>query len=133
MAKFKLSARSRARLVGVHPELVKVVERAIQLTDVDFVVTEGLRASERQRQLFNAGASTTMNGRHLTGHAVDLAAWVATGPGKGEVRWDWPLYHRIAAAMKTAAAELGVSIIWGGDWKTFKDGPHFELSRKVYP
>ena len=81
----------------------------------------------RQQQLFNSGASTTMNSRHLTGHAVDLGAWV------GAVRWDWPLYHRIAEAMKAAAAELGVSIIWGGDWKTFKDGPHFELDRKVYP
>lgn len=133
MSHFKLSARSRKNLEGVHPELVKVVERAIQITDVDFMVTEGVRSVARQKQLFNAGASTTLNSRHLTGHAVDLAAWVATAPGKGEVRWDWPLYHRIAAAMKVAANELGVSIIWGGDWKTFKDGPHFELSRKVYP
>lgn len=133
MSHFKLSARSRKNLEGVHPELVKVVERAIQITDVDFMVTEGVRSVARQKQLYNAGASTTMNSRHLTGHAVDLAAWVNTSANRGEVRWDWPLYHRIAAAMKVAANELGVSIIWGGDWKTFKDGPHFELSRKVYP
>jgi peptidoglycan L-alanyl-D-glutamate endopeptidase CwlK len=126
MASFKLSRRSLSKLQGVHPELVAVVKRAIQITDVDFVVTEGVRAESRQRELFNAGASTTMNSRHLTGHAVDLAAWV------GEVRWDWPLYHKIAEAMKTAASELGVSIAWGGDWKSFKDGPHFELDRKVY-
>lgn len=130
---FNLSKRSLDRLAGVHPELVKVIKRAIEITDVDFVVTEGLRTQERQRQLFSAGASTTMNSRHLTGHAVDLAAWVSTAPGKGEVRWDWPLYYRISAAVKVAANELGVSIIWGGDWKTFKDGPHFELNRKVYP
>lgn len=133
MARFNLSKRSYSRLAGVHPELVKVVERAIKLTEVDFVVTEGLRTVERQRQLLAAGASTTMNSRHITGHAVDLAAWVSTGPGKGEVRWDWPLYHKIAAAMKQAANELGVSLEWGGDWKSFKDGPHFQLSRKVYP
>jgi peptidoglycan L-alanyl-D-glutamate endopeptidase CwlK len=123
---FRLSTRSRNNLIGVHPELVAVVERAIQITDVDFAVIEGLRTPARQKQLFDAGASTTMNSRHLTGHAVDLAAWV------GQIRWDWPLYHRIAVAMKSAAAELGVSIVWGGDWKTFKDGPHFELDRRIY-
>jgi peptidoglycan L-alanyl-D-glutamate endopeptidase CwlK len=125
--KFKLSKRSLDRLAGVHPDLVKVVRRAIELTEVDFVVTEGLRTKERQAELFKAGASTTMNSRHITGHAVDLAAWV------GEVRWDWALYHKLADAMKLAAAELGVSIVWGGDWVSFKDGPHFELNRKVYP
>lgn len=124
---FKLSKRSRDRLAGVHPELVKVVERAIQLTTVDFAVTEGLRTMARQRELYDAGASTTMNSRHLTGHAVDLVAFV----GK-DIRWDWPLYEHIAVAMKFAASELGVSIVWGGDWKTFKDGPHFELDRSVY-
>lgn len=127
MAKFKLSARSLSRLQGVHPDLARVVQRAIELTDVDFVVLEGVRTVARQRELFAAGASTTLNSRHITGHAVDLGAWA------GEVRWDWPLYNCIAAAMKVAATELGVSIIWGGDWKTFKDGPHFELDRKVYP
>jgi peptidoglycan L-alanyl-D-glutamate endopeptidase CwlK len=125
--RFKLSVRSKKALVGVHPDLVRVVERAIQLTDVDFAVTEGVRTIERQRQLFASGASTTMNSRHITGHAVDVAAWV------GEIRWDWPLYHKIAEAMKAAAKELGVAIIWGGDWKTFKDGPHFELDRRFYP
>jgi peptidoglycan L-alanyl-D-glutamate endopeptidase CwlK len=68
-----------------------------------------------------------MNSRHLTGHAVDLVAYVGS-----EVRWDWPLYHKIADAMKRAANSLGVPIVWGGDWRTFKDGPHFELDRKVY-
>lgn len=124
---FKLGIRSRRNLMGVHPELVSVVKRAIELTAVDFIVTEGLRTTKRQQILFNAGASTTLNSRHITGHAVDLAALVGN-----EVRWDWPLYHKIADAMKTAAAELGVSIVWGGDWKSFKDGPHFELNRKVY-
>ena len=130
---FNLSARSLKNLEGVHPDLIKVVQRAIQITDVDFMVTEGRRTKARQQQLFNAGASTTLNSRHITGHAVDLAAWVNTSANRGEVRWDWPLYHRIAAAMKVAAGELNVSIVWGGDWTTFKDGPHFELNRKVYP
>lgn len=124
---FNLSQRSRDRMKGVHPDLVKVVELAIKNSSVDFIVTEGLRSVERQGQLFAAGASKTMNSRHLTGHAVDLAAIVGT-----KVRWDWPLYAKLAQAMKNAAAELGVKIVWGGDWKSFKDGPHFELDRRVY-
>lgn len=122
MSKFYLGKRSKRRLDGVHPDLVRVVARAIELTDVDFAVLEGMRTKARQEELVRAGASTTMNSRHLTGHAVDLGAWVAGG-----IRWDWPLYYAIAAAMKRAAAELNVPLEWGGDWKTFKDGPHFQL------
>ena len=125
---FTLGKRSRFNLAGVHPDLIKVVERAIEISTVDFMVTEGLRTPERQKQLYDAGATTTLNSRHITGHAVDLAAWVG-----GEVRWDWPLYSKIASAMKIAAAELKIPIEWGGDWKTFKDGPHWQLPRKQYP
>lgn len=125
---FKLSQRSKDRLKGVHPDLVKVVEHAIEITTVDFAVLEGLRTPERQKVLKEAGASQTLNSRHITGHAVDLGAWV-----DGEVRWDWPLYSQIAKAMKSAAAELNIPIEWGGDWRTFKDGPHFQLPRKEYP
>ena len=128
MATFKLSKRSLERLQGVHLDLVKVVQRAIELTTVDFAVLEGLRTPERQQQLYKAGASQTLNSRHLTGHAVDLGAWVGN-----QVRWDWPLYHKIAAAMKDAAKAHDVAIVWGGDWNSFPDGPHFELDRKEYP
>lgn len=124
----QLSERSHQRLQGVHPDLQRVVLLAATLTDTDFIVTEGLRTVERQRQLVAKGASQTMNSRHITGHAVDLAATV-----DGEVRWDWPLYHRLAAAMKEAARQLGIRMVWGGDWRSFKDGPHFELDRHVYP
>ena len=125
---FRLGVRSRTRLEGVHPDLVKVVERAIVLTTVDFTVLEGLRTLERQAQLVKSGASQTMNSRHLTGHAVDLGAWVTN-----QVRWDWPLYHKIAKAMKAAAQELEIAIEWGGDWQSFPDGPHFQLPWKDYP
>ena len=127
-SKFKLSMRSKSRLQGVHPDLVAVVNRAIEITTIDFGVTEGLRTVERQKILVGQGASTTMNSRHITGHAVDLVAFIGA-----EVRWDWPLYHKIADAMKKAAKDLDVAIEWGGDWRTFKDGPHFQLSRKNYP
>ena len=125
---YTLGPRSKQRLKGVHPDLVKVVERAIEISTIDFTVLEGLRTPERQKALVEAGASQTLNSRHITGHAVDLGAWVGD-----EVRWDWPLYHKIAAAMKEAAKQEGVSIVWGGGWRTFKDGPHFELDRKAYP
>lgn len=123
-----LDSRGERNLIGVHPDLQRVVRRAIQESKVDFTITEGLRTKERQRKLVAAGASRTMNSRHLTGHAVDLAAKV-----NGGIRWDWPLYAELAKAMKAAASKEQVSIEWGGDWRTFRDGPHFELDRKVYP
>lgn len=123
-----LDARSEKSLKGVHADLVRVVRAAAKISTIDFVVTEGLRTIERQRSLVASGASTTMKSRHITGHAVDLAARV-----NGEIRWDWPLYQKLAAAMKAGAAQVGVSIEWGGDWRTFKDGPHFQLPRAKYP
>lgn len=125
---YVLSKKSLDRLSGVHHDLVEVVKRAIEITEVDFTVLEGVRSKARQEQLVKAGASQTMRSRHLTGHAVDLGAYVA-----GQVRWDWPLYYKIADAVKKAASELNVPIEWGGDWKSFKDGPHFQLPFKEYP
>lgn len=125
---FVLSNRSLRALDGVHPDLVRIVKTAIDITEVDFVVLEGLRTVNRQKKLFNAGATKTMNSRHLTGHAVDLGAWV-----DGTVRWDWPLYHHIAHAMKKAAGYHSTRITWGGDWQSFPDGPHFELLWDDYP
>ena len=130
---YTLGVRSKARLRGVHPDLVKVVERAINLTTVDFTVLEGVRDPLRQKKLVEAGASQTMNSRHIPGadglgKAVDLGAWV-----DDQVDWSWPLYPRIAGAMKLAAKELNIPIEWGGDWKTFKDGPHFQLPHAEYP
>jgi peptidoglycan L-alanyl-D-glutamate endopeptidase CwlK len=122
-----LNRTSEAKLVDVHPDLVRVVRAAYDLGRL-FVVTEGLRTTERQRQLVAAGASTTMKSRHLTGHAVDLAAIV-----NGAIRWDWPLYYRLASVMKAAAKDLQVPIEWGGDWESFKDGPHFQLPWAKYP
>lgn len=125
---FTLSSKSINLLRGVHPDLVKVVKRAIQITDIDFTVLEGLRTIERQKELVKKGASKTMNSRHLTGHAVDLAPLV-----NGQVSWDWPLYHRLEKVIKKAAKDVGVTIEWGGDWKSFKDGPHWQLPFSKYP
>lgn len=125
---YSFSKASEAALKGVHPDLVKVVRRALEISAVDFRVLEGRRTLEKQKQLVAAGASTTMRSRHLSGHAVDVVAIV-----NGKVRWDWPLYGLIDQAMKEAANELRIKIEWGGDWKTFKDGPHFQLPWKEYP
>lgn len=125
---YVLGRKSLSRLNGVHGDLVKVVKRAISISEIDFTVLEGMRSVSRQEMLVATGASTTMNSRHLTGHAVDLGAWV-----DGEVSWHWPHYHKIADAMKQAAEELDVKIDWGGDWKKFPDGPHFQLNWKKYP
>ena len=123
-----LGQRSLSRLEGVHPDLVRVVKKAAVLSDLDFTVLEGIRSVERQKQLVSQGASRTMNSRHITGHAVDLAPMIA-----GEVRWDWPLYHKLAKIVKSAAADEKVPLQWGGDWRAFKDGPHWELPWKFYP
>lgn len=123
---YKLSQRSMQHLSGVHPDLVAVVKRAIEITTQDMMVIEGVRHINRQRELVAKGASKTMNSRHLTGHAVDLAPW--------PIDWDdLDRFRQVADAMKQASEELDVPVIWGGDWRTFYDGPHFELDRKVYP
>lgn len=124
----KLNENSLKKLSKVHGDLIAVVIRAAELSEIEFIVTEGLRTKERQAELVKAGASRTMRSRHLTGHAVDLAAKV-----NGQIRWDWPLYHKLALAMKTAAKELKIPLEWGGDWVSFRDGPHFQLPWKDYP
>lgn len=124
-----LNDRSLRALQGVHPDLVRVVVRAAEITRQPFVVTEGLRTLERQKILVAKGASKTLRSRHLTGHALDVAAAM---PG-GAVSWDSEPLAEIARAMKRAAAELGVALEWGGDWRTFTDTPHFQLPWAAYP
>lgn len=124
----KLNQRSLDNLKKVHKDLIAIITRTAELTSIDFIVIEGIRSAEKQRKLFDSGASMTMNSRHLTGHAVDLACTI-----EGEIRWDWPLYIRLAGTVKKAAAELNIPIEWGGDWRYFKDGPHYQLPKKQYP
>ena len=120
-----INERSRKALTGVHPDLVRVVEAASERCPVPMVVTEGLRNLDRQKQLVAAGKSWTLNGRHLTGHAVDIV----DGDNFG---YECADLDKIACAMKAAAADLKIPLVWGGDWKS-KDTPHFELCRKAYP
>nr|WP_320711555.1 MULTISPECIES: M15 family metallopeptidase [Enterobacter] len=125
---YKFSQRSETKLVGVHPDLLKVVRRALELSPVDFGITEGLRTIERQKQLVAEGKSQTMNSRHITGHAVDVYAY-PTPAGS----WDMTYYRQIADAFKAASIELKIPVEWGGDWKSLKDGPHMQLPFDKYP
>lgn len=125
---FKLSRRSLGNLEGVHPDLAAVVRLAIKKTKHDFTVIEGVRSRERQARLVKSGDSKTMNSRHLTGHAVDIVPL----DDHGNVSWAWPRYYPLADTIKASADELGIPIEWGGDWTSFKDGPHWQLPWAEY-
>lgn len=129
---FALSAKSLKRLEGVHPELVAVVKRAIELTPVDFGVSEGVRTTSRQLQLVGQGKSMTENSKHLLqgsgyGHAVDIFAFV-----NGKANWTNRVYGPIVQAFFNAAVELGVQIKPGHLWPTFQDSVHIELDDRYY-
>ena len=152
---FKLSNRSKKKLEGVHPDMVAVVERAIELTKVDFGVTYGVRTVEEQEKLVASGRSQTMTSKHLIqdsgySHAVDVVAYDGSN-----VKWELNVYDDICDAFKKAALDLGVAVKWGAAWsegdirsykgtaedamnayvdlrrsqgrRPFIDGPHFEL------
>lgn len=129
---YRLSQRSEKALIGVHPDLVACVRRALELTTQDFTVVEGLRSLERQRELVAKGASKTLKGRHLKqpdgyGHAVDLYPYYNRSV---QTEAPYERFYDISRAMKQAAGELGVAITWGGDWKNAWDTPHYELTRR---
>lgn len=124
--KWELSQRSIDRLKGVHPDLVKVVLRAIELSEYDFMVVEGVRTLETQKKYVAQGKSKTLDSYHLTGHAVDLAPLE-----QGSIDWtnSKGQFDAVAKAMKAAAKEFGVSVTWGGSWVNFVDKPHFQIPR----
>lgn len=124
---FKFSKRSYERMKDVHPDLIKVAELALKYSTIDFGISEGLRSLETQKEYVKRGVSKTMNSRHLTGHAIDVYAYIG-----GSARWEWPLYEEINRAFERAADELKIDITWGGDWTTFRDGPHYQLSWGSY-
>jgi peptidoglycan L-alanyl-D-glutamate endopeptidase CwlK len=131
-----ISGPSERRLKGVHPDLVRVVRRVAKDwkdPETGWIITCGPRTMAEQKLLLAKGATRTLRSRHIPApngysHAVDFACTI-----KGVPRWDWPLYHKLAKAVKAAAKAEKVPIEWGGDWKTFKDGPHYQLPWKQYP
>jgi len=130
----KLSDRSIERLSKVHPDLQLVVYRAVEIGDMDLMVIEGERTLEKQKAYKAKGASQTLKSRHVREMnqcgevcAVDLGVMI-----DGDLRWDWPLYHKLADLMKEAARVEGIPIEAGADWVKFKDGPHFQLPWSKY-
>ncbi len=130
-----MTPRCLNRLQEAHPDLQKVILRADAVYPGEFIVIEVLRTAERQQYLYDTKKSRTLRSRHVPESnkckmpcAVDLAVVI-----KGEVIWTLPEYKILATAVKQAANELGIPIEWGGDWKTFVDGPHFQLPWKEYP
>lgn len=155
MSGFKLGEQSQKELAGVHPDLIAVVKRALELSVQDFAVHDGIRTMKEQQKLVESEASQTLDSRHLTGHAVDLVPYI-----NGKLRWEWGPIYRIADAVRMAANELGTPLRWGGAWdieftpstdppedlvadyvacrrkagkKAFLDGPHFELPKAKFP
>lgn len=124
---YNFGAKSLERLSTVHPDLQRLFKEAITNSPYDFSITEGVRSLERQKELVAAKKSTTMNSRHLTGKAVDIAVFI-----DGKITWDIRAYKAVAEHVKVLSKLMNIPIIWGGDWKSFVDGPHFELDRKVY-
>lgn len=121
---YKLSQKSLSKLEGVEPQLVKVIKRAIEVTEVDFTITEGLRTKATQALYVKQGKSQTMNSKHLDGLAVDLAAWV-----NGTINWNFDYYFKIADAVRKASIELGIKVKWGGAWRYLSD---YDSSKKAY-
>lgn len=155
MSDFSFGKSSTEKKQGVHRDLVRILDKAITITNIDFAIIEGVRSVARQRELVARGASKTMNSRHITGHAVDLwpidpltgkmvavpSSYYDKATSVAEKRAMesdmnkrlWALYPDIASAMKKAASDLGLSVEWGGDWRGFPDGPHFQLPHAEYP
>lgn len=127
MGKYKFSQKSLNNLSGVHEDMGRLMEEAIKTSPLDFGITEGIRSVTRQKQLVKEGKSQTMRSKHLIGHAVDIAVYV-----DGKITWDFKYYEVVASHIMAVAAKLNIPIVWGGSWKTFKDGPHFELNGAFY-
>lgn len=136
-----MNIRSLTRLEKAHPQLRKLFIEAAKTCPVYIEISEVDRTVKRQESLKAAGASSTMDSRHIpkvphhewygkdkVSHAVDFYVVV-----DGKARWDWPLYVTAGKHIKAVAEKMKIAIVWGGDWTKLRDGPHVELSRKVYP
>jgi peptidoglycan L-alanyl-D-glutamate endopeptidase CwlK len=127
---FRLGALSESNLVGVHPDIVATVRKAILISEIDFTVHDGLRTLAEQKKLVASGASRTLDSYHLTGDAVDLVPFV-----NGKLRWEMPLCNEVARAMLEASGKLGVRLVWGRVWDSELvelDPDDFDGERALY-
>lgn len=135
---FKFSENSEKHFDRVHPDLVKLARRALELSPVDFGISDGIRTPWEQRELLSLRATQTLNSRHVPmdvmaggnglGHALDVFPVV-----NKKTRYDGRLFDEIKNAWTEAGKELKIKFTWGGNWKDFHDAPHFELDWKEYP
>lgn len=127
MTGFKWSLRSKKEMYNIHPDLRRVCNLALKMSDIDFLIIDGRRTIAEQRMHVKNGASKTLRSRHLHGYAVDVAPLI-----EGKIRWEPAYFKPLGVVFKKAAIRARVPIVWGGDWK-WKDWGHFELDKKVYP
>lgn len=136
---FRLSRASEAHLIGVHPRLVAVVRRAIQISKVDFKVIEGVRSKERMWENYGKGrtvAQCLAKGvpAHYANPRVAKVTWLSNplasnhrvmSDGYGHAvdllpaPYNWaegPVWKQMYEAMMAAAKELKVEIRWGRNW-----------------
>lgn len=134
MKNFSFGASSIKNMEGVHPDLIKVLYRGLELSPYDFGISCGLRTLVEQQEKVNSGDSETIYSAHIIqeitgfGHAVDIKVYV---PGVG-LTWEHKYFRKVIQALVTAAIELGVQIEFGGLWRDFLDSPHVQLSAKYY-
>lgn len=119
---FSFSKASLEKMNGVNSKLINLMKEAIKESPYDFGITEGIRTLKRQKELFAEGKTKTLKSYHLVGKAVDIKIYV-----NGKITWDFKYYKEVSDHIKEVARKLGYVITWGGDWKTFKDGPHFQI------
>lgn len=127
MREFQFSKNSLSALEGVHPDLIAVARLGLRYSRMDFSVVEGVRSLEQQKEYLADGVTTTLNSRHLTGHAVDLYPW------DGGTTHAADAYAELERAIKQASITLNIPVEWGGDWSEFVDRPHWELPWEDYP
>lgn len=127
----ELNAKSQLKLSRVHPDLQRVIQRAAEITTVEFIVTCGERTLEEQKKLYEQGTTKTLKSRHIPENnlcgmscAVDIAIME-----DGKITWDYSKYEKFSHIVKEAASQVDVKIEWGGDWLKFKDGPHYQLPK----
>lgn len=139
---YKLGQRSLDNLKGVHPDMQRLIKASITDSPVDFTVVEGVRTTQRQQSLYAQGR--TVKGNKVTnadgvrnksnhqvkadgfGHAVDLYPFFL---GQVQVNHKDTIksLKLISDHIKKKAKELGIKVVWGGDWKSPYDPPHFQI------
>lgn len=152
----KFSQRSRNAMIGLHPDLVRLLNKAAELAtpDEDFMVLEGPRTKEQMAINYGKGRTVAqMLGKGIPGPWAQKYA----RPAEAKVTWlnnpftsnhrvhadgfghafdavpypiDWndiARFKKMSLLFKRAAKEVGVKVAHGADWSK-KDWPHVELA-----